>query len=165
MLRSVLDRGLEPMIFNGTPRPLLNEMLEATRALSPNGGWFAWLNSDCEIADWPQPLPDRVIGLHRVESDGSGVCGGVDGYIIPCALWDKHYAPDLPRMYVGGTHVDWWLSRLAQARNCYQAIVALRHISHPKSATSAGQSREGAHNLEEFASWAARNGISTDYEA
>jgi hypothetical protein len=164
MLRSVLDRELDPLIVNGTPRPLLNEMLTLARSLSPARGWFIWLNSDCEIADLPRPLPDKVIGLHRVESDGSGICPGVDGYIMPCEIWDKHYAPDLPQMYVGGTHVDWWLTRLAQARGCYQAVVALKHISHARTQASAGIDAYGQHNLDQFHAWANRNGIPTEYE-
>ena len=103
--------------------------------------------------------------MHRVESDGSGVCLGVDGYIFPCALWDRLYLPDTPEMFCGGTHVDWWLSRLAQKHHAYQAVVCLRHLSHPKSAASAGADLYGEHNLREFAAWAERNEVSTAYEA
>lgn len=164
MLRSVLDRELDPLIVNGDPRPLLSDMLRLARSLSPARGWFMWLNSDCEIADLPHPLPHRVIGLHRIESADGSICAGVDGYIIPCELWDALYVPDTPEMFVGGTHVDWWLTRLAQKHNAYQAIVCLKHISHAKSNASAGLDSYGQHNLREFHEWAARNSVFANYE-
>ena len=166
MLRSVLDCGFEPVIVNGTPRPLLTDMLKLARSLSPDGGHFMWLNSDCEIDrnEFPQPHESRVIGMHRVESADGSVCGGVDGYIIPCAVWDKYYVPDLPEMFVGGTHVDWWLTRLAQRICRYERRICLRHISHEKSATSAGLDYHGKCNLAQFHAWAARNGIDRGYE-
>lgn len=166
MLRSVLDRGLDPVIVNGTPRPLFSDMLRTARALSPAGGHFMWLNSDCEIDrnEFPEPHESRVIGLHRVESADCSVCGGVDGYIIPCDVWDRYYAPDTPEMFVGGTHIDWWVTRWAQKICRYDRRVCLRHISHAKSDASAGLDSYGQHNLREFHEWAARNGVETGYE-
>lgn len=164
MLRSVLDCGFEPVIVNGTPRPLLTDMLKLARSLSPDGGHFMWLNSDCEIVTLPPVMDSHVIGLHRVETFDESVCLGVDGYIFPCHVWDKIYAPDLPAMYVGGTHVDWWLTRLAQKHGFYLASTALRHPTHAKSAASAGIDSYGGRNLTAFYAWAERNQISTDYE-
>jgi hypothetical protein len=167
MLRSVLDLGLEPVIVNGSPRPLLSAMLKQARDLSPAGGHFMWLNSDCEIIreEFPAPHEANVIGLHRIESADGSVCPGVDGYIIPCETWDRYYAADVPAMYCGGTHVDWWLTRLAQARGCYTATVSLHHISHGRSGASTGRDAYGEHNLVAFHEWAQRNGIPTEYEA
>lgn len=164
MLRSVLDCKFDLVIVSGTPRPLLTDMLTLARSLSPAVGAFMWINSDCEIADLPPLDLSVVTGLHRIESADGSICGGVDGYIFPCELWDRLYASDLPRMFVGGTHVDWWLSRLAQKHGCYRSAVALNHISHEKSNASAGLDECGQHNLREFHAWAERNGVGTDYE-
>lgn len=164
MLRSLLDNHLDPVIVNGTPRPLLTDMLRLARALSLPHGAFVWINSDCSImGHLPHVEPGRVIGIHRVEDDAS-VCGGVDAYVISCEAWDKYYAPDLPQMYVGGTHVDWWLTRLAQKHGIYSAHIGLRHPSHAKSQASAGLDEYGRHNLLHFMEWANRNAVTTAYE-
>jgi hypothetical protein len=164
MIRSVLDWGLSPLIVNGTPRPLLSEMLMMARRLAGNAGWFMWLNSDCQITSLPEVASDSVVGIHRRESEGGAVCDGVDAYIIPVALWDELYAPDVPPLYVGATHVDWWLTRLAQRHKCYRRHIGLYHLSHPKSNASAGLDEYGRHNLAHFHAWAERNDISTAYE-
>jgi len=164
MLQSLLDNHLDPVIMNGTPRPLLTDMLVLARSLSISGGAFMWINSDCAIIGGvPHVAPGRVVGLHRVEDDNS-VCGGVDAYVISCAAWDKYYAPDLPSMYCGGTHVDWWLTRNAQKHGIYSACIGLRHQSHAKSSASAGVDEYGRHNLIHFDAWAKRNAVSTAYE-
>lgn len=164
MLQSLIAYHLDPVIVNGTPRPLLNEMLRLARSLSLPSGAFVWVNSDCSfVRTLPQVQPGEVIGLHRIEDDGS-VCLGVDAYVISCAAWDKFYAPDLPSMYCGGTHVDWWLTRNAQKHGIYSAQVGLRHPSHGKSQASAGLDEYGRHNLLHFDAWAKRNAVSTAYE-
>jgi hypothetical protein len=161
MLQSLLDFDLHPLIVNGTPRPSLTEMLRLARHFSPDRGAFMWVNSDCELLDPPpRPAAGHVIGIHRIEDDGS-TCLGVDAYVITCEAWDKYYANDLPSMYCGGTHVDWWLTRLAQKHGIYKSLVGLRHPSHQKSNASAGRDEYGHHNLLHFHAWAERNGIST----
>lgn len=161
MILSLFDHGLEPVIFNGTPRPLLSEMLQTARRLSPGDGFFGWVNSDCSIIRWPQPDPAHVIGLHRVETGNNSVCLGVDGYIFPCQLWDGIYATDCPELYVGATHVDWWLTRLAEKHGIYKSMTGLLHPSHERTTASKGLDQWGRHNLIEFAAWAKQNGIET----
>lgn len=163
MIESLLRHRIDPVIVNGTPRPLLTDMLRLARSLSLASGAFMWINSDCAIMAMPPGPYEGVHGMHRVEDDGS-VCLGVDAYIFSCAAWDKYYAPDLPSMYVGGTHVDWWITRNAQKHGIYAAHINLRHPSHAKSDASAGLDEYGRHNLLHFTEWANRNAVSTAYE-
>lgn len=164
MLHSLLMHDLHPVIVNGTPRPLLSDMLLLARRLTDHGGTFMWLNSDCWIGMLPPYDHNVITGLHRRESADGSICGGVDGYIIPCHLWDTLYAPDLPGMYVGGTHVDWWLSRCAEKHGVYRRAAVLHHLTHERTAASAGLDDYGQHNLRVFHEWAARNEIPTGYE-
>jgi hypothetical protein len=166
MMRSVLGLGLEPVIFEGFPRPLLSEMLTKTRAISTAPA-FLWVNSDCVFSPvLVRSTLDRMIeadcvwGFRRVESDGSGICGGVDAYLFPMHLWDSIYADDVPKMYVGGTHVDWWLTRAAQKAERYREAVMLIHESHARSETSKGTDVSGQQNLINYNSWADRHSIS-----
>lgn len=163
-LRALTQFGCNPIIFNGRPRPFLGDMLKAARGLAGKAPSFGWINSDCEIQLNPYFIGDkeRVVGLRRVETADSSICGGVDGYIFPCELWDAVYAPDIPKMYVGGTHVDWWITRMAQKIGAYREYVALLHRSHHRIETSAGLSPEGQHNIREFNAWADRNGVKKD---
>ena len=164
MMESLFRYGMEPVIVNGSPRPLLTEMLTLARSLTPDDGAFAWVNSDCAFLLPPaHPTGRGVTGYHRIEDDGS-ICLGVDAYVFTAEAWDAIYAPDLPSMYCGGTHVDWWLTRLAQKHGIYSSAVGLRHPSHAKSAASAGHDNHGQHNLREFHAWAARNNVGTAYE-
>lgn len=162
-LSTLLHFGQVPVIFNGTPRPFLGDMLLEARRLSKDNKFFGWVNSDCVFLAHPEMIAfhGHVVGIQRHESNGSR-CDGVDAYIFDCEVWDNLYAKDIPQMYVGGTHVDWWITRLAQKHNLYLENRSLFHRSHPRSETSAGLSPEGQHNIREFNAWADRNGVKKD---
>ena len=161
MALRLLAQGHSLVIFSGDQHPLLTDMLRKCRELAGAEQFFAFINSDClPCVDFDlSARPGYVTGFKRIESIDGTVCGGVDAYVFACEAWDKLYAPDLPQMYVGGTHVDWWLSRLAQKHGCYQEQVGLWHESHEKSASSRGQDERGEHNLKEYGAWAERNGV------
>lgn len=163
-LDSLLRDGHIPFIRPGHPRQFLTDMLREARQSAD--GYFAWINSDCvptKDLDYYRSH-NKVVGIHREESDG-GFCEGVDCYIFPVHLWDELYEDDAPRMYVGASHVDWWLSRLAQKHNVYRAIQGgIWHISHERTASSKGVDKYGQHNIEEFNQWADRNGVYRGFE-
>lgn len=162
MALRLLAQGHGLVLFEGDRRPLLTDMLLKARELAGEEAFFAWINSDClPMVDFDiAARPGYVTGFKRIESVDGSVCGGVDAYVIACEVWDRLYKPDLPQMYVGGTHVDWWLTRLAQKHKVYQEQVGLWHESHEKSATSWGRDQWGEHNLKEYGAWAERNGVS-----
>lgn len=168
MIGKLTEHGWHPVIFDGEMRrPFLGDMLALTRKIAAEAGddGFGWINSDC-VPDglFFNAQPTGVIGFHRRESADGTKCMGVDGYIFEAAAWDRYYAPDIPQMYVGATHVDWWITRLAQKHGIYSALTALRHESHTRTAASQGADYYGQHNLRAFHAWAQRNGVSIAYE-
>lgn len=144
----------------GTPRPRFGDMLRAARAVA--GDWFAWVNSDCQLLVPPHCCDHEqldVVGMRRVEIGPGTICGGVDGYLIRSSFWDTVLSLDVPDLWTGGTHVDWWLSRAAQHYGRYGECVCLAHIPHERTATSEGTDDAGRENIAAFEAWADRHGV------
>jgi len=144
----------------GTPRPFFNEMLSL--ASKTDNEWFGWINGDCQLLVGVEHLisPDLdVFGLKRLELNSGERCAGVDGYLIRRDFWNNVLSADQPKMYVGGTHIDWWITRAAQKFGRYKEGFFLAHIPHQRSSTSHGHSLEGQHNINEFNEWAKRNKV------
>jgi hypothetical protein len=150
----------------GDRRPLLSDMLTATRALAGCDRHFGWINSDCiptAAFHGAEAEPGfGVVGIHRIELPGRTVCQGVDAYVFNVAAWDKYYAPDVPEMYVGADRVDWWLTRLAQKHKIYRSFNGLIHPSHRRTPSSLGDDAFGQFNRRSFNAWAIRNNIERD---
>ena len=160
--QSVLALGLEPQIFPAGPGLVkFPDILRFARGRCP-GGSFVWCNSDVTLTADPYELDDgrTVRGFHRREVPSGEICGGVDMYLIPHAVWDNVLARDVPDLWCGGTHVDWWLSRAAALAGCYASHTGfIDHVTHPESPGSkARTSRHYRHNVREFNMWARRNG-------
>lgn len=154
---------IRPIIIPGQPRPRFNEML-ATARMGSSWEWFGWINSDCQLLlnpaiILPQNKSLDVIGLRRIELGTGDKCGGVDGYFIKKEFYDKHLA-DGPSLWVGATHIDWWITRASQKFGKYAEGFFLAHISHEKTKASAGVDEVGQENLRAYNEWADRNGIS-----
>jgi len=155
------------MLIPGEPRPRFDEMLLMARKAECTGNigkdWFGWINSDCQLLLPPNLLiiqyPCDVIGLRRIELGGGEKCGGVDGYLIKKDFYDRHLS-DSPKMWVGGSHIDWWITRAAQKFGRYAELFCLAHIPHERSQTSIGSDSFGSENIQNFNEWADRVGVS-----
>lgn len=164
---SILRFGnLNLIEVSGTPRPFLNEMLQLcyTKSKENREEWFGWINGDCQLLYDPSCLIQTeqfdVYGLKRMEMYIGERCHGVDGYIIKSSFWENFLSKDIPKMYVGGTHVDWWLSRATQKYGVYKESYLLSHLPHERTLTSLGVDEWGTNNLKEYNSWAQRNNVS-----
>ena len=126
------------------------------------GTSFVWCHSDVSLTQDPFTLADRgkVQGFHRREVPSGELCGGVDMYLIPNAIWDNYLARDIPDLWCGGTHVDWWLTRAAALIGGYESHSGfIDHPSHPESGASKRASDPHfRHNVREYNAWARRNG-------
>ena len=154
---------IRPIIIPGQPRPRFNEMLETAR-MGSSWEWFGWINSDCQLLLSPANISFEnksldVIGLRRLEIGSGEKCGGVDGYLIKKSFYDKHLVEG-PNLWVGATHIDWWVSRAAQKFGKYAEVFFLAHIPHEKTKASAGTDEIGQENLKAYNDWADKNGIS-----
>ena len=153
--------GIELVEIPGTPRPFFNDMLQ--KASEGDGDYFGWINGDCQLLINPISLIGMqadVFGMRRIELGTGEKCGGVDGYIIKKSFWNDVLSKDQPRMYVGGTHVDWWITRATQKFGKYDEGFYLAHIPHERTAASIGTDDYGKNNLDQYNAWADRNGIS-----
>jgi hypothetical protein len=167
LCRSSINRfsNLSLLEVSGTPRPFLGEMLTLCydKAKQNNQAWFGWINGDCQLLYNPEQLIANnqfdVYGLKRLEMYIGEKCQGVDGYIISCHFWENVLSKDIPKMYVGGTHVDWWLTRATQKYGIYKESYLLSHLPHDRTLTSLGVDTFGVNNLTEYNDWAVRNSI------
>ena len=132
-----------------------------------NTEWLIWINSDCEIVQDIKPALRKgmATGFHRTEIPSRQYCAGVDMFVIHESLWDG-LTVDMPDMYVGATHIDWWLARYFQKiGKLMPAFDFIHHDIHEQS--PAGNQDSGdpisQHNIDNFVAWAKRNGI--DYES
>ena len=154
---------IKPIIVPGQPRPRFNEML-ATARTGGSWEWLGWINSDCELLlnpaiILPQNKSLDVIGLRRIEIGVGDKCGGVDGYFIKKKFYDKHLAEG-PNLWVGATHIDWWVTRASQKFGKYAEGFFLAHIPHERTKASEGIDEIGQENLRGYNDWADKNGIS-----
>ncbi len=81
-------------------------------------------------------------------------------YLIPNLIWDNYLARDIPDLWCGGTHVDWWLTRAASLIGAYESHGGyIDHLSHPESgASKRANDQHFRHNVREYNAWAVRNG-------
>jgi hypothetical protein len=159
---SVCGLGLTPMVFPVGPDMVkFADVLRFARSRS-TGQSFVWCNSDVMLTSDPFALDDgrTVRGFHRREVPSGEYCGGVDMYLIPNSFWDDVLSKDLPDLWCGGTHVDWWLTRAAVLAGCYTSHFGfIDHVSHPTSPASKMRSDPiYRHNIREYNRWARRNG-------
>jgi hypothetical protein len=166
LCRTSVERfqDVELIEISGTPRPLFNEMLQTSynKAIEEGSDWFGWINGDCQLLrdlKFAQELDVDVYGLQRIEIGIGEQCTGVDGYIIKCEFWKNVLSKDIPQLYVGGTHIDWWISRAAMKFGKYDEGYLLAHIPHERTETSIGVDEFGLQNLKEYEAWAIRNDI------
>lgn len=162
LLESVEALGLEPAPFPAGPDMVkFGEVLRYARRESV-GTSFVWCNSDLLLTKNPFLLANRgkVLGFQRRELPSGEICGGVDMYLIPNLIWDNYLVRDIPDLWCGGTHVDWWLTRAAALIGAYESHRGF--IDHP-SHTESGASKRASdphfrHNVREYNAWALRNG-------
>lgn len=162
LCESVSAFGLEPSVFPAGPEMVkFGDVLRWARERSA-GQSFVWCNSDVTLTADPFVLDDgqTVRGFHRREVPSGEFCGGVDMYLIPNAFWEGVLSKDLPDLWCGATHVDWWLTRAAILQGCYTSHFGyIDHISHPESPASKKQADPlYRHNIREYNRWARRNG-------
>ena len=162
LLESVLVLGLEPAVFHAGPEMVkFADILRHARRSSV-GTSFVWCHSDVVLTQDPFILADRgkVQGFHRREVPSGEICTGVDMYLIPNAIWDNYLARDIPDLWCGGTHVDWWLTRAAALIGAYESHNGfIDHPSHPESdASKRAENSNFRHNVREYNAWARRNG-------
>lgn len=165
LCRSAIKRFEEIELHEvcGTPRPFFNKMLE--EASQGEGEWFGWINGDCQLLTSPSEIDLSevdVYGLRRIELGVGEQCGGVDGYLIRKEFWKTFLSQDAPELYVGATHIDWWITRATQKYGRYAEGFWLAHIPHEKTDASSGVDEIGKHNLREYKSWANRHKISRE---
>lgn len=159
-------KNIELIEISGTPRPLYNEMLQTSynKAVKCGSKWFGWINGDCQLLrdlKFVDDLDVDVYGLQRLEIGIGEKCLGVDGYLIKCEFWENFVSKDIPQLYVGGTHIDWWITNVAKKYGKYDEGYLLAHIPHERTQTSMGVDEYGLQNLSEYEAWAIRNGIET----
>lgn len=161
---SIVSHGLSPLRFPGgkTLTPL-GEVLNFARKHSGQHP-LVWCNSDVILTRNPFDVPDlaRAYGFHRRETPSGEMCTGVDMYYLPLTIWDDVLSRDIPRLYIGASFVDWWISRKLEALNVYSNLSG--YIDHPSHGKS-GSASDSANiyyrkNLRNFNSYAKRNGLS-----
>ena len=138
------------------------EVLEHARYHTKHS-YFVWCHTDVVLTKDPfEGLPEGVnYGFHRIERPSGEVCKGIDMYRIDNDLWDNVLTKDVPDLYLGGTHIDWWLSRACQKYGQYENLTGyIDHPSHERTPTSAGSDERGKHNIKEYNEWADRHNIS-----
>ena len=162
LLESIEALGLEPALFPAGPEMTkLAEILRHARR-SSSSDYFVWCNSDVILTRSPFAIADRakVHGFHRREVPSGELCGGVDMYLIPNVIWDNYLSRDIPDLWCGGSHVDWWLTRAPALIGAYESHNGfIDHPSHPESGASKRTSNPYfRHNVREYNAWARRNG-------
>jgi hypothetical protein len=162
LLESVQALGLEPSLFPAGPEMVkFGDILRHARRESV-GTSFVWCHSDLVLTKNPFLLAERgkVLGFHRRELPSGEICQGVDMYLIPNLIWDNYLSRDIPDLWCGGTHVDWWLTRAASLIGAYEAHAGfIDHPSHPESGASKSESDPHfRHNVRHYNAWALRNG-------
>jgi hypothetical protein len=163
LLESIEALGLEPSLFHAGPDMVkFADILRQARQNSV-GRSFVWCHSDVLLTQNPFTLAERgkVQGFHRREVPSGGICAGVDMYLIPNAIWDNCLSRDIPDLWCGATHVDWWLTRAAALFGGYESHSGfIDHPSHPESgASKRANDPHFRHNVREYNAWARRNGV------
>ena len=86
---------------------------------------------------------------------------GVDMYYIPLKWWDEYLSKDTPKLYLGASYVDWWISRAMQKVGAYENLVGyIDHETHPQSEAAGSDANPYYQkNFRAYNSWAKRNGL------
>lgn len=158
---SILEFGLNPLRFVVGPRfEFFGDVLRRAREAC-EGSAFVWCNSDVRLLHNPfdVPNPASVYGFARKEVPSGEIGCGVDMYYIPLPWWDTYLSRDVPKLYLGASYVDWWISRAMQKVGAYENLSGyIDHETHPKSdAAGSDKDRYYQHNFREYNSWAGRN--------
>lgn len=161
LVASCLQHQIKPILCVDYDLPKFADILRTARRWASQDGWMAYVNSDCVLVNDPwKTISQRTVhGFRRTEKPSGELCLGVDMYIIPVEIWDQYLSKDIPDMYIGVTHIDWWLTRACQKISRYTQIDGLiTHESHPK--VSGETHPKASHNIMEYNKWADRNGVS-----
>jgi hypothetical protein len=161
--RSLRQFNLTALPYSGGKKlVLLGDVLEAARRVCNDSAFF-WCNTDVTVTRDPCDLLDcgKVFGFRRREVPSGNIAGGVDAYYIPTFLWDRYLASDVPKLYVGASYVDWWISRAMEKAGLYENLIGyIDHESHPRSTASGSEADPYyQHNFRAYNAWARRNGL------
>ena len=160
---SILSFGLTPLRFPaGTDLIPIGDVLTVARRHA-TGEAFVWCNSDVVLKQNPFDVPatGQVYGFHRSEVPARQIARGVDMYYISVKWWDEYLSKDIPKLYLGASYVDWWISRAMQKAGAYENLVGyIDHVTHPKS-EAAGSDANSYYqkNFRAYNAWAKRNGL------
>jgi hypothetical protein len=165
---SVLALGLKPVCFECGPAMVkFADVLRFAREHA-KGDSFVWCNSDVILTRDPYETSDltKVHGFHRREIPGGEICGGEDMYLIPNGIWDDLLSKDIPDLWCGATHIDWWLTNAACLGRCYESHTGfIDHISHETSGASKRKTNKFyRHNIRQYNKWASRQGATVFLE-
>ena len=158
---SISSYGLTPMRYPAGRDlvPIGDVLAEARR--QTKGSAFVWCNSDVLFTKNPFEVPDpqQIYGFYRREVPCGEICGGVDMYYIPVKWWDDYLSKDIPKLYLGASYVDWWISRAMQKVGAYENLVGyIDHVTHPQSEASGSDANPYYQkNFRAYNGWAKRN--------
>lgn len=155
--------GLIPIKYPaGLQLVVFEELLLLARSHSSDSA-FVWCNSDVVLANNPFDIPDseKVYGFHRREMPSGEICAGVDMYYIPVKCWDEYLSKDIPKLYLGASYVDWWISRAMQKAGAYENLVGyIDHVTHLQSEAAGSDANPYYQkNFRAYNAWAKRNGL------
>lgn len=166
--QSALDESVRRLGLDALPFPagrklvLFGDVLSGAREACA-GKAFVWCNSDLILTRDPFDVPDpgKVYGFHRREIPSGRVAYGVDMYYLPVNWWDSVLCRDIPRLYLGASFVDWWISRAMQKAGVYENLTGyIDHVTHPtSSAASSDANTYYQRNFCAYNRWARRNGL------
>jgi hypothetical protein len=160
---SIVSFGLTPLRYNAGPAliPIGDVLAEARRKTI--GEAFVWCNSDVVLTQNPfdVPRPAQVYGFYRREVPSGEICGGVDMYYIPVKWWDENLSKDIPKLYLGASYVDWWISRAMQKVGAYENLTGyIVHVTHQQSEAAGSDANPYYQkNFRAYNAWAKRNGL------
>lgn len=159
--KSISSYGLKPLHYPAGRDlvPIGDVLAEARR--QTKGSSFVWCNSDVVLTKNPfeVPNPQQVYGFYRREVPSGEICGGVDMYYIPVKWWDEYLTRDVPKLYLGASYVDWWISRAMQKAGAYENLVGyIDHVTHPQSEAAGSDANPYYQkNFRAYNAWAKRN--------
>jgi hypothetical protein len=160
---SIQSFGLEALRFPAGPHLIpIGKVLSEAR-FRTNYGAFVFCNSDVVLRKHPFEVPDpqQVYGFHRREVPSGDIGCGIDMYYIPVKWWDEYLANDIPKLYLGASYVDWWISRAMQKVGAYENLVGyIDHVTHPQSEAAGSDANPYYQkNFLAYNAWAKRNGL------
>lgn len=163
MESSIRGLGLEPFRYPGSRKlDYFKDVLAAARCAS-DGDAFVWCNSDLVLTENPYNVPDKrkVYGFHRREIPSHDYNSGVDMYYIPVKWWDDYLSKDIPKLFLGASYVDWWISRAMQKAGAYENLLGyIDHVTHPQSEAAGSDANPYYQaNFRSYNAWAKRNGL------